>query len=124
MGNCVYCPGETEIRTILQDSFAETLTEQVQFHQWISVDHCNLEILETSSEEFIDLLCSKLSSLVRHDFIAKQQGAFFNYRKENLKESEFAATCDFYENYNIVLQDKAQSYLWTSQQVKIHPFII
>ena len=75
MGNCVYSPGETEIRTILQESFAENLIEQVQFRQWVSVDRCNLEILEKSSEEFIDLFCSKLSSLVRHDFIAKQQGA-------------------------------------------------
>ncbi|GBN46744.1 hypothetical protein AVEN_184302-1 [Araneus ventricosus] len=124
MGNCAYCPGETELRTILQESFDENLIEQVQFRQWISVDRCNLEILEKSSEEFIDLFCSKLSFLVRHDFIAKQQRAFFNYRKENLKESEFLVTCDFSGNYSIVLQDEAQSYHWTSQQVTIHPFVI
>ncbi|GBM67255.1 hypothetical protein AVEN_213590-1 [Araneus ventricosus] len=67
MGNYAYCPGETELRIILQESFDENFIEQVQLRQWISVDHCNLEILEKSSEEFIDLFCSKLSSLVRHD---------------------------------------------------------
>lgn len=124
MGKCIYCPGETELRTILQESFAENLIEKVQFRQWVSVDRCNLEMFEKSSEEFIDLFCSKLSSLVQHDFIAKQQGAFFNYTKENLKESEFAVICDFSENYSIVLQDEAQSYHWTNRQVTIHPFVI
>lgn len=30
-GNCVYCPGDTEIRTILLESFDEHFIEQVQF---------------------------------------------------------------------------------------------
>lgn len=124
VGSCVYCPGETDIRMILQQSFDLNLIEKVQFRQWVSVDRSNLEIFEKSSEEFIDLFCSKLSSLVRHDFIAKQQGAFLNYTKENLKESEFAVACDFSENYSVVLQDEAQSYHWTNQQVTIHPFVI
>lgn len=124
MGKCAYCPGETDIRKILEESFAENSIEKVQFRQWISVDRCNLQILEKDSDEFIDLFCSKLSSLVQHDFIAKQQGYFLNYTKENLKESEFVVTCDFSENYSIVLQDEAQSYHWTSQQVTIHPFVI
>lgn len=124
MGNCVYCALETEISIVLQESFAENLIEKVQFRQWVSVDRCNLKILEKSSEEFIDLFCSKLSSLVRHDFLTKQQEAFLNYIKENLKESEFTITCDFSQNYSIVLQDEAQSYHWISQQITIHPFVI
>ncbi|GBM57221.1 hypothetical protein AVEN_44929-1 [Araneus ventricosus] len=80
MGSCVYCPGETEIHTILQESFVENLIEQVQFSCEFQLTVVT-EILEKSSEEFIDLFCSKLSSLVRHDFIAKQLGAFLNYRK-------------------------------------------
>ncbi|GBM58687.1 hypothetical protein AVEN_256464-1 [Araneus ventricosus] len=118
MGNCAYCPGETELQTILQDSFAENLIEQVQFRQWISVDRCNLEILEKSSEEF-DLFCSKLSSLVWHDFIAKQQGA-----EKKISKNQLVVACDFPENYSIVLHDEAQSYHWTNQQVTIHPFVI
>lgn len=124
MGNCEYCPGVTEIRKMLEDSFDENLIEKVLFRQWVSVDRCNLETLEKTSEEFIDLFCSKMSALVRHDFIAKQQGAFLNNTKENLHDSEFVVTCDFSENYSIVLQDEAQSYHWTSQQITIHPFVI
>lgn len=124
MGKCVYCPGVTEIRNILEESFAENSVEKVQFRQWVSVDRCNLQILEKDSDEFIELFCKKLSSLIQHDFIAKQQRSFLNYTKENLKESEFVVICDFSENYSIVLQDEAQSYHWASQHVTIHPFVI
>lgn len=124
MGHCEYCPGVTDIRKILQVSFDENLIEQVQFRQWVSVDRCTLDILQKTSEEFIDLFCSQMSSLVQHDFIAKQQRAFLNYTKENLNDSEFVVVCDFSENYSIVLQDEAQSYHWTSQQVTIHPFVV
>ncbi|CAH0558681.1 unnamed protein product [Brassicogethes aeneus] len=124
VGNCEYCPGVTEIHKMLQDSFDENFIEKVQFRQWVSVDRCNLETLEKTSEEFIDLFCSKMSALVKHDFIAKQQGAFLNNTKENLHDSEFVVTCDFSENYSIVLQDEAQSYHWTSQQITIDPFVI
>lgn len=72
---------------------------------------CNLEKLEKSPEEFIDVFCSQLSSLVWHDYIAKQQGTFLNCTKENLKDSEFAVTYEFSEYYSIVLQDAAQNCL-------------
>ncbi|GBM72666.1 hypothetical protein AVEN_213168-1 [Araneus ventricosus] len=105
MGNCVYCPSETEIGTVLKESFAVNLIEQVPpvgfslpktgFLEILSF----LKTLEKSLEKCIDLFCSKLSSLVQHNFIAKQQGAFFNYRKGYLKE--FAVTWYFLENYSI-----------------------
>jgi len=66
----------------------------------------------------------KQACLNAFDFIAKQQGSFLNYTKENPEESEFVVTCDFSENYRVVLQDEAQSYHWASQQVTIHPFVI
>ncbi|GBN90593.1 hypothetical protein AVEN_146253-1 [Araneus ventricosus] len=105
MENCVYCPSETDIGTILKESFAVNLIEQVPPMGFSLPKTSFLEILsflktlEKSSEKCIDLFCSKLSSLVQHNFIAKQQGAFFNYRKGYLKE--FAVTCDFFENYSI-----------------------
>ncbi|GBM18894.1 hypothetical protein AVEN_137268-1 [Araneus ventricosus] len=78
MGNCVYCPSETEIGTILKESFTVNLIEQVppvgfslpktSFLKILSF----LKTLEKSSEKCIDLFCSKLSSLVQHNFIAKQ----------------------------------------------------
>ncbi|GBN14425.1 hypothetical protein AVEN_24327-1 [Araneus ventricosus] len=105
MGNCVYCPSETEIGTILKESFTVHLIEQVPPVGFSLPKTSFLEILSflktlvKSSEKCIDLFCSKLSSSVQYNFIAKQQGASFNYRKEYLEE--FAVTCDFFENYSI-----------------------
>jgi hypothetical protein len=66
MGNCGFCPGENLIRKILQDSLEENLIEQLQFHQWVSVDCCNLKIVQKTSNEFIDLFCNRMSTLVQH----------------------------------------------------------
>ena len=51
--NCVSCPGVDKIRKISEDSFNEKLIEVVTFRQWISVDCCNLETIQKSTEEFI-----------------------------------------------------------------------
>ena len=115
MNDCTSCPGDAEIRKTLKKSFQENLIEKITFRQWVSVDRCTLETLQKPSAEFLDLLCDKLSVLVRHDFIAKQQTAFMNQIKGNLNKSEYAVTLDFSENYSMVVQDEAQSYHWTSE---------
>ena len=61
---------DTEVRAILEKSFEENCIEKIMFRQWISVDHCNLGMLQKLSTEFIDLFCDKLSILIRHDFIS------------------------------------------------------
>lgn len=124
MSECSSCPGDFEIRNILEKSFEDNLIEKVTFRQWVSVDRCNLETLQKSSAEFIEYFCDKLSTLVRHDFIARQQSSFMNQVKENLKESEFAVVLDFSENYSMVIQDEAQSYHWANEQATIHPFVV
>lgn len=124
MNDCVQCPGESEIRSILEKAFEENLVDKITFRQWLYVDRCNLETIEKPSSEFIDILCEKLQVLVQHDFIAKQQTSFMNQLKENLKESEFLITLDFSENYSMVVQDEAQSYHWASGHATVHPFVI
>ncbi|XP_063215804.1 uncharacterized protein LOC134527239 [Bacillus rossius redtenbacheri] len=124
IGHCTYCPGTAAIQTILEKLFEEHLIRKITFRQWISVDRCNLETLQKSSADLIDLLCDKLSLLVRHDFIAKQQTSFMNHLKENLKESEFAITLYFSENYSMVVQDEAQTIHWTKGHATVYPFVI
>jgi hypothetical protein len=124
MNDCAQCPGDSQIRNILEKAVEENLVEKVTFRQWISVDRCNLETIVKRSAEFIDMLCEKLKLLVQHDFIAKQQTSFMNQLKENLKDSEFLVTLDFSENYNMVVQDEAQSYHWASGHATVHPFVI
>lgn len=100
------------------------MIENISFRQWVAVDRCNLEIIQKSSTEFLEMLCDKLGQLVRHDFIAKQQSSFMNEVKETLKQNECVVTLDFSENYAFVVQDEAQSYHWSSDYVTIHPFVI
>lgn len=122
--NCVTCPGIDEIKKILEDGLEENLIETVTFRKWISVDRCNLETLQKTANEFVEIFCDDLKVLLRHDFIAKQQSTFMTHTKENLSESEVAVVCDFSENYSFVLQDEAQSYHWNSAQATVHPFVI
>lgn len=124
LGECSSCPGTEHIKSLLTETFEEHSIEKVTFRQWISVDRCNLETLEKSTPEFIDLFTQHLSSLVRHDFIAKQQSSFLNKVKENLGSSEYLVMLDFSENYSFVLQDAAQSYHWNNGQATVHPFVI
>ena len=88
------------------------------------MDCCNLETVQKSTEEFIDLFCEKLQVLLRHDFISKQQNSYINYTKENMLPSEVVVVCDFSENYSFILQDEAQSFHWNKPQATIHPFVI
>lgn len=63
----------------------------------------DLEIIQKSSTEFLEMLFNKLGQLVCYDFIAKQQSSFMNEVKETLKKNEYAVTLDFSENYAFVV---------------------
>ena len=124
MCECKECPGVAPIREIIEEAFEENFIENVTYRQWVSVDRCSLETLQKSNEDFINVFCDKLTLLLIHDFIANQQSAFIHDKKENLEKSEFVVNLDLSENYNIVIQDEAQSYHWASEHVTIHPFVI
>ena len=74
------------------------------------MDCCNLETVQKSTEEFIDLFCEKLQILLRHDFISKQQSSYMNYTEKNISSSKVVIVCDFSENYSFILQDEVQSF--------------
>lgn len=123
-GECSTCPGTDYIKNLLEEKFEEKGIEKITFRQWISVDRCNLETIEKSTSDFIELFIQLLSALIRHDFIAKQQSSFLNNIKEKLETSEYLVMCDFSENYSFVIQDEAQSYHWNNGQATVHPFVI
>ena len=54
--------------------------------------------------------CKKLDTLIRHDFIAKEQSHYRTERKESLKDGEVLVIGDFSDNYSFVLQDASQGY--------------
>ena len=69
----------------------------------------------------INELLKQLSNLRAHDFIAKQQAAFLEETKANLKQGE--AVGDFSENYSFVIQGAIQGFHWNNDQATTHPFI-
>lgn len=74
--------------------------------------------------EFIDLLVTKIETLVPHSYIAKSQAAYLKERKNNINENEALVLMDFAEKYGFVLQDAAQRYHWTHVSCTIHPVVI
>ena len=69
--------------------------------------------------DFINLLCEKLTILNPHSFIAKQQTNFASEMKENLKENEALVMFDFSENFAYVCQDAAQAFHYNNDQCTI-----
>lgn len=126
IGICSSCPGVDELKTTLIEKFEERI-EKVTFRQWISTDRCSLktsEIEKKSSIDFTKLFCEKLSALVFHDFVAKQQSSFLNDIKNNLKEGEYCVVGDYSENYSFVMQGEAHGYHWASNHATVHLFVV
>ena len=73
-------------------------------------------------DDFVAEYIGKLSVLLPHHFIAKQQAAYLKTAKEELKDGEVLTICDFAENYTCILEDSIQSYYWKQDQVTLHPF--
>lgn len=83
-----------------------------------------MEEINKYGPEFIEYFSNKISELVPHSFIAKQQSDFLNTTKSNLSAHEFLIISDFAENYTFTVQDEIQAFHWANQQCTIHPFCI
>lgn len=78
-----------------------------------SVGICRLlQLLNFSSENFINLFCDKLANLANNMFHCKAVVHFLIKKQENFKESEFVVNLDSSENYTIFIQDEVQHYHW------------
>ena len=98
--------------------------DTITHKQWVSVDRCTLDTVNTTSEDFVEAFADKLEALIPHSFIAKQQSSYFNECKVGLKPGEVLVQANFSENYSFVLQDAAQGYHWNNSQATIHPFVV
>ncbi|CAH0561706.1 unnamed protein product [Brassicogethes aeneus] len=103
--------------------FEAELIDTVLYKQWTSVDRTNLEIIQSTGEELLVKLETKLKALVTHAFIAQQQSAYFSERKEQLQPGECLVVCDFAENYAFEIQDAIQGVHWNNDQATLHPFV-
>jgi len=123
LDRCEECPGIEILKHQLEKYFDQHGFDHVEFKQWTTTDRATLETKIQSVEEFLTSFLDSISTLQRHDFIAKQQSQFLQTTKSGLKVGEFLVIGDFAENYSFVLQDAAQSFHWTNSQATIHPFI-
>jgi len=122
-GCCPNCPGTDALELLLNGALHDNFVETVTYNQWTSTDRCSLETMIKGADEFVELFISQLKKLLPHNFLAKEQSRYFKKAKDELKPGEVLVVSDFAENYSCIIQDSAQSYYWSGEQVTIHPFV-
>ena len=85
LNRCDACPGISVVKETLTHSMDANLIDSIVYKQWVSVDRCTLETISKSADDFVDIFCEKLETLLPHSFIAKQQAHFYSQMKENLQ---------------------------------------
>lgn len=124
LNQCDNCPSIDSFKNDLFTAFEEEMVDTITYKQWITVDRCTFETITKPTEDFVNDLGNQLVQLKTHDFIAKQQSAFFSEKKSLLLDNEVIVQCDFAENYSFVLQDEAQGFHWTNSMATVHPCVI
>lgn len=142
LSSCKKCPGIShtieKLKTLLDDHEINEIT----YSQWTSTDRyiasiyfkiisifrniyrCDIEEKTDKKHEFLDSLSKDWPELLKHDFLAKSQAAYFTKKKESTDVGEFVVCLDFAENYTFHVQNAIQSYHWTNTQATLHPYVI
>lgn len=81
------------------------------------------ELLDKTTDQFIDSFLDAIPDLLKHHYISKNQSKFLRDKKDNLQEGECVVIGDFAENFDPVINESAQGEHWTTTQVTIHPFV-
>lgn len=121
---CDYCPKTEKLIHLLNYVFDKKGVDEIEFNEWVSIDRSTIQTQILAVDEFIQTFLERLQNLMKHDFIAKIQMAFYQQLKENLIDGEFLIIGDFSENYSFIVQDSAQSFHWNNCQATLHPFVI
>lgn len=117
---CDECPGVKSFIEYLQNCFIlQNELGEIRFSQWTYTDRCDLEVFVKNLAEFLDYFSTKLIKLIPHHYVSEQQSKYIKELKENLLHGEVLVSCDFAENYSVVMQNEAQSFHWNSKQVCI-----
>ena len=95
--------------------------------KWIHTDRDNLKTKQSTVEEFIQEIVTKIANLLPHHYIAKHQ---INYRKEtknkkkNLAFGKLAFLMDFAENYAFIVHDTVLGFHWENSQTTLQPIVV
>ena len=118
------CPGKTELSSTPMTIFGShdfDFHSTISYKQWISTDRT---ILESTVNEFSDILTNKIFELCHHHFIKVQQATYLKETKAMLYDETCIILIDFPEKYSSLVQDAIQSFCWQSQQATLHPFAV
>jgi hypothetical protein len=75
--DCNSCPSIHDFKEALLTALEDEMIDNITYKQWVSVDRCSFETICKSTQEFVEEFAVKLVKLKKHDFISKQQSAFF-----------------------------------------------
>ena len=87
---CEDCPGDGIVLEYLESKF-EDRAEYITFAQWITTDRTEMIHQTLTVSEYIKMLVIKLTKLLSHSFIAKQQSNFLKQRKQSLEKEHCCA---------------------------------
>ena len=107
----------------LLEFYEQENVDTIEFKQWTSTDRSELVTMVLSLHDFMDRLCDRVETLVRHDFVAKSQAQYLDTLTNNIADGEIVVIGDFSENYSFIIQGAAQGYHWNCAQATIHPWV-
>jgi hypothetical protein len=124
MNHCIaHCPEEDVLQQDLQDVLECNMTDALTYNQWLTTDRCNLDIVTSTSDEFVEKFISSLKKLKVYNFVAHQQSSFFKETKSSLQDGEVIVLGHFSENYSLNIHDAELEFHWNNQQATIHPLL-
>ena len=124
---CTECPDKTELSSTLMTIFDSNdfdFDSTISYKQWVSTDRTTLVTLESTVNEFIDILTDKIFELCHHCFIKVQQAAYLKEAKAILDHETYIILMEFLENNIFLVQDAIQSFYWQNQLATPHPFAV
>ena len=124
---CTECPDKTKLSSTFKTIFDNDdfdFDSTTSYKQWVSTDRTTLVNLESTVNEFIDILTDKVFELCHHHFIKVQQAAYLSEAKAILDSETCIILMDFAENYSFLVQDAIQSFYWQNQQATLHLFAV
>ncbi|KAJ4440626.1 hypothetical protein ANN_08773 [Periplaneta americana] len=117
---CSICTHKVE--TLLATTDEDTLSEPLQYHQWIRdsegkmIKRC---IEDSTVNDALKALTVMSPKYLFHCYVKKKQSTYFRMLLDNASDTEVLLQVDFSENYSIIHQNEVQSAHWSHDQVTL-----
>ena len=83
---------------------------QIKWYQWQNINgYATKQVEQGSVEQCIELLSSKVKTLLLHVYIKREQSKYFEESKTNTNNRKIVIQVDYSENFDIKQQDEVQS---------------